>query len=197
MVGDGSLIIQTVIDKDPWNYGNLPKAFAKLTYLEEIGFEAEMWCYETAMRAVNREPDSPVYEDSCLECFLNFYPERTDKYLNFEVNANGAMLCQIGEGKTDRRFIRELGLTQPKVSVEQGDDPLGHYWKAVYRIPKDLIQQIYGIWGFEDGHKLRGNFYKCGDLTDHVHYGCWSLIKAPKPNYHLPEFFGELVLRKE
>ena len=104
MAGDGSLIIQTVIANDPWNYGNLPEAHVKLTFLEDEGFQVDMWCYETEMRAVNKEPDTPVYEDSCLECFLNFYPEESPKYLNFEVNSLGTMLCQVGTNKTDLDF---------------------------------------------------------------------------------------------
>lgn len=194
MVGDGSLIIQTVIDKDPWNYGNLPEAYAKLSFQEDEGFLVEMWCYETGMRAVNQKPDSPVYEDSCLECFLNFYPEQSGQYLNFEVNANGVMLCQMGEGKRDRIFIRDKGLIQPEVAVEISEERGKPFWKVSYLIPLSLIEAVYGQSEFESGHKLSGNFYKCGDLTPGVHYGCWNQMEAPQPNFHLPEFFGELKL---
>lgn len=197
MDGDGSLIIQTVIDKDPWNFGNLPETHAKVTFLDGAGFEVEMWCYESEMRAVNREPDSPVYEDSCMECFLNFYPDESRRYLNFEVNSLGTMLCQVGEGKTGRTFIRELGFAQPEVSVEQGGDGEEGYWYVKYLIPLSLIEGIYGKAVFGPRHRLRGNFYKCGDLTKQVHYGCWNLIEAPEPNYHLPEFFGEMVMGDE
>lgn len=194
MDGDGSRIIQTVIDKDPWNFGNLPETHAKLTFVEGKGFRVEMWCYETGMRAVNTEPDSPVYEDSCMECFLNFYPEEGGRYLNFEVNALGAMLCQVGEGKTERVFLRDMGIAQPEVSVKQAEAEGKQFWSVEYLIPLSLIERIYGKAEFSKGHKLRGNFYKCGDLTEQVHYGCWSPIGAPEPNYHLPEFFGELVM---
>lgn len=199
MVGDGNQIIQTVIGNDPWNYGNLPETHVKLTFIAGKGFAVEMWCYETGMRAVNQEPDSPVYEDSCMECFLNFYPEESKIYLNFEVNSLGTMLCQIGEGKIGRRFIRDMGLEQPLVTAEQfqKDGESGRCgWKISYLIPLSLIEQIYGKAEFEKGHVLKGNFYKCGNLTEHEHYGCWNQIEVSKPNYHLQEFFGELCLDK-
>lgn len=194
MAGDGSLIIQTDIDKDPWNFGSLPETHAKLSFLEGEGFLVEMWCYETGMRAVNLEPDSPVYEDSCMECFLNFYPEQRSQYLNFEVNANGAMLCQVGEGKAGRVFIREKGFAQPDTEVEIADGAEKPFWKVSYLIPLSLIGQVYGRCDFVPGHRLAGNFYKCGDKTVGVHYGCWNAIEALKPNYHLPEFFGSLTI---
>ncbi|MEG7530339.1 MAG: carbohydrate-binding family 9-like protein [Hungatella sp.] len=184
------LILQTEIVEDPWNYGNLPKTHVKFSFRQDVGFLVELQCYETGMRAVNQEPDSPVYEDSCMECFLNFYPEESDRYLNFEVNSCGTMLCQVGTGRTDRTFIRDMGMEQPTVEVEKTEDD----WKICYRIPCTLIAQIYGHSDFRIGHKLRGNFYKCGDLTPHIHYGCWNRIEAPTPNYHLPQFFGELVI---
>ena len=33
----------------------------------------------------------PVHLDSCVEWFVNFSPETSDCYFNFEVNANGVM----------------------------------------------------------------------------------------------------------
>ena len=43
-------------------------------------------------------------------------------------------------------------------------------------------------------HSLRANFYKCGDKTAHPHYLSWSPIHTEKPDFHRPEFFGELIL---
>ena len=44
------------------------------------------------------------------------------------------------------------------------------------------------------GVKLRGNFYKCGDLTRYEHYGMWNPVQSDTPDFHRPESFGELVL---
>jgi hypothetical protein len=40
--------------------------------------------------------------------------------------------------------------------------------------------------------KCKANFYKCGDELSQPHYLSWNNIKSGKPNFHLPEFFGEI-----
>ncbi len=44
------------------------------------------------------------------------------------------------------------------------------------------------------GFTLRGNFYKCGDLTSDPHYLSWAPISFERPNFHLSAFFGTLIL---
>ena len=65
-------------------------------------------------------------------------------------------------------------------------------WTMYIEIPKQAL-------GFADheslaGQKIRGNFYKCGDKTPEPHFLSWSPIDLPKPNFHVPEFFGLLEL---
>jgi hypothetical protein len=43
------------------------------------------------------------------------------------------------------------------------------------------------------GHVARANFYKCGDETETPHFGAWSPVQTPQPDFHRPEFFGRLV----
>jgi hypothetical protein len=40
--------------------------------------------------------------------------------------------------------------------------------------------------------KIMGNFYKCADDTAFKHYLSWNPILTPNPDFHRPEFFGEL-----
>ena len=64
-------------------------------------------------------------------------------------------------------------------------------WRVGVVIPFELI-------GVDPGnlpHSIRANFYKCGDKTAHPHYLSWSPIDTPKPDFHRPEFFGELLLK--
>ena len=42
------------------------------------------------------------------------------------------------------------------------------------------------------GKTIRANFYKCGDKLQTPHFLSWSPIDLEKPNFHCPEFFGEL-----
>ena len=41
---------------------------------------------------------------------------------------------------------------------------------------------------------VRGNFYKCGDLSAHVHYCMFKPYNTPKPDYHRPEQFASLAM---
>jgi len=44
-----------------------------------------------------------------------------------------------------------------------------------------------------NGKTMRANFYKCGDKLQTPHFLSWAPIDLPKPKFHCPEFFGELV----
>ena len=39
---------------------------------------------------------------------------------------------------------------------------------------------------------LRANFYKCGDGTSVPHFLSWSHIETETPDFHCPEFFGNM-----
>ena len=51
------------------------------------------------------KPNSLVCLDSCLEVFLNPYPDFTRDYLNFEMNAAGTLLLQKGPDRAHRSFV--------------------------------------------------------------------------------------------
>ena len=62
---------------------------------------------------------------------------------------------------------------------------------------KGFIDKIKGLFGkadFSPGDVLRGNFYKCGDDAAFPHYGMWSPVLTGEPDFHRPEYFGELAL---
>lgn len=41
---------------------------------------------------------------------------------------------------------------------------------------------------------MRGNFFKCAEKSEHPHYGCWAPVDLPRPDFHSPDYFGELIL---
>ena len=65
-------------------------------------------------------------------------------------------------------------------------------WDVAMIIPLDLI----GVNPESLPDTLKANFYKCGDLTSHPHYLSWSPIGTPKPDFHRPEYFGELIIKE-
>ena len=146
-----------------------------------------------ALRAVNTEDFGSVWEDSCVEFFMQREGEAI--YRNFECNPLGVLLSRRNEkkGKGDPQ-------TELMASIFRYGTILHRYendkevsdWTMYLEIPK----QALGFSGQEalDGQKIKANFYKCGDLTPEPHFLSWSPIDLPEPNFHAPQFFGQLEL---
>jgi hypothetical protein len=140
---------------------------------------------------------SDVWKDSCVEFFLNPFPDRSDRYFNMEFNALGVMLIGIGRDGDDskRYYLREdevQGLVacstiKKAVTGAHGAD----HWRLYVRIPKEVFEKQYGM-PLTDAHAI-ANFYKCGDETEWEHYGAWNKVDNATPNFHLPQWFGELT----
>ena len=137
-------------------------------------------------RAVNTAPDSPVWEDSCLECFLSADGQQ---YLNLEGNANGAMLAAFGPDRHKRERLAERGLRRPTLACTVRDDS----WEAVYTVPLETLEALFGVRPAA-GLQLWANFYVCGDRTPCPCYGAWNDVQTETPDFHRPEFFGRLIL---
>ena len=138
----------------------------------------------------------PVYKDSCVEFFIDAFPAARLGYINFETNAAGTLLAAFGPGRTDRAplwpedlagFMVDSMIPGP-VDGEYGSDA----WTLEYRVPLGLFRKLYGQ-DIGPGHRAAANFYKCGDATETPHYGAWSRVDTPAPDFHRPEFFGEVV----
>lgn len=145
------------------------------------------------LRAQNTEDNGRQWEDSCVEVFIQD-PEKAD-YYNFEINALGKVLACYGpvrEGRT-RRPEEQMKKILRFAHLEGGplDKDGIQTWRVGVVIPFELI----GIHPDNLPHSIRANFYKCGDKTAHPHYVSWSPIDTPKPDFHRPDFFGELILK--
>jgi len=147
------------------------------------------------LRAVTTEDQGPVWEDSCVEFFCQVPGE--EYYMNFETNCIGAMVGsrRKGRAKDVQPFsAEEMGQIQricsfPREAFEEKDGLFE--WKVELAIPLKLIfREKMPVFP----QKLKVNFYKCADKTKKPHYVSWQPIKLPTPNFHCPEFFGEIVL---
>lgn len=167
-----------------------PKTEGYMRYLPGSGFEVVMRCFEKNPKAVYSQPDDPVFKDSCMEVFVNFFPELPEYgYLNVEVNAAGAARCRFGVGRQDRGWLREMGIDHPKITVTKEAE----FWQIHIMITQALLEKLYERpCCFAVGHEMRGNFYKCGDETDAPHWTSWS---APERlDFHIPACFGLLKI---
>ena len=68
---------------------------------------------------------------------------------------------------------------------------LGRWWAAVAISFRTLSELIGRTVAPAAGDAWKGNFYRCGGKTD-PQFACWSPIEFPRPDFHRPEFFGEL-----
>ena len=145
------------------------------------------------LRAQNMEDNGRQWEDSCVEVFIKD-PEKAD-YYNFEINALGKVLACYGpvrEGRT-RRPQEQMEQILRFGNLEGG--PLDKEGVQTWRVGVVIPFELIGVDPGNLPHSIRANFYKCGDKTAHPHYLSWSPIDTPKPDFHRPEFFGELLLK--
>jgi hypothetical protein len=149
---------------------------------------------EESIRALYGEDGGQVWTDSCVEFFLRF-PE-DDFYYNLECNCIGTALLSARKNRNESELAsREITQTIER-SPSLGKEPFALRtgtcsWELSLAVPvtvffRNYIQNISGT-------KAYGNFYKCGDELLTPHFLSWNKIENPEPNFHLPEFFGELL----
>lgn len=121
--------------------------------------------------------------------------EGDSHYMNFEFNCIGT--CDAAR-RTSRDIKTSLSQEEYKSiirlpSVKRGafEEIKGiHTWSLIVVIPLKLM----GLDPSNLPEKILGNFYKCADETMNPHFVSWSPIDLPEPNFHCPEFFGEIYL---
>jgi Carbohydrate-binding family 9 len=179
------------LDIAPWQsaFPYTPKVHFSIAYTEGYIF-LKYDIAEKAIRALNTEPNSPVYEDSCVEFFVSF----DDKgYYNLECNGIGTMLMGFGKERSNRvrlpnEIIRKIEYFTTHVNNLK-DKTID--WSMTLAIPFSIFIHHPNL--SLSGKTAHANFYKCGDKLPEPHYLTWSNIEFVKPNFHLPEFFGDLV----
>ena len=145
------------------------------------------------LRAQNTEDNGKQWEDSCVEFFVE-NPDGSE-YYNFEVNPLGKVLAAKGAGRENRvkRPAEEMAQILRTARYEGAQDFQGGIWD--WRVTLIVPFELLGVDLENLPEKLRANFYKCGDETAHPHFLSWSPIGTASPDFHRPEYFGELILR--
>ena len=151
---------------------------------------------EKSVRAVGGHDRDHMWEDSCVEFFCAPGAEGDDRYYNLETNCIGHLYACIGSSRSPREFLPDQCYEGVKRWASIGNEPFEEKmektkWELALVIPASTYY-LHGLKSF-DGAKLRGNFYKCGEFLSDVHYVTWSPIGEPKPDYHCPKWFGNLL----
>lgn len=174
----------------PWDEnGYKPEVVYELS-MNEDGFVMHITVPESDPKRVKTEHLQFVHEDSCVEWFVNFMPEKCDRYFNFEVNANGIMNVAFRKDRYDKQLLTLEDIASLGIKV----DIYAEHWEVTYTVPFTLIQKYIPEYQFEEGMTISANFYKCGDLTEFPHYGVWNPLPLDKSDFHQQEYFGEIVL---
>ncbi|WP_190809919.1 carbohydrate-binding family 9-like protein [Flagellimonas sp. S3867] len=173
-------------------------------YKPKVGFKIahsnnQIWLkYEVEeenILAEKTEPNSYVFKDSCVEFF--FDPLANGEYYNFEINCIGTTLLAHGPQRKPRKFIsgdtiKNVIKTESSLGSESFTERTGgHTWEMTVILPAEIFTNDPGIQ--LKGLRSRGNFYKCADNTSKRHYLSWNPIDTKKPDFHRPEYFGELI----
>ena len=149
---------------------------------------------EKHIKAEYRNTNDPVYKDSCVEFFISF--DGTN-YYNLEFNCLGTGLIGYGPvHKAGRERLPNETIERIKTysSIKAKESASGDTeWQLLLNIPiavfgKHAADGLAGV-------RCTGNFYKCGDELPEPHFVAWNGIDHPTPNFHLPQYFGELIFQ--
>lgn len=177
---------------------HMPKTQFKVAYDDQniyVIFKVD----DQYVRAVAEGYQSSVCLDSCAEFFFNPSTDIDNGYFNVEINCGGTMLLchQLGRGKNivpveneDLDKI-EIAHSLPIMVTEEITEPTT--WTLEYRIPVSMLTKYSKVTPPAPGVNWKANFYKCGDKTSQPHWLTWNLVDRPQPDFHVPEFFGDLI----
>lgn len=176
---------KAMVDKYGWGYEYAPLCYARGVYAEDTGLVVKLTCHEENPRATLTEFMDDVCNDSCMEFF--FAGDDPEDYANLEFNALGTQHTSLRKGEEKGSIDKFTEI--PNAEAKIYDDR----WELTLTLtPKN----VFDITGKElaRGAVFHGNFYKCGDQCEQLHYGMWSEVKTEKPSFHQPQFFGELIV---
>lgn len=212
-----SLIIRRILPSEPYDIQSLSSClenqceshsisninWPSFPYLPEVSFRIGHWAdmiilrydvREQSVRAVETRINGDVYKDSCVEFFISMDGKN---YYNFEFSCIGTIHVAHGEGRHNRKLLPDEIVkkisTESTLGKEPFDTKIGDTtWSITCIIPASTF--IHDP-GFKIKRKTaRANFYKCGDELPVPHFVTWAPIGTPQPDFHRPEYFGEVMI---
>lgn len=147
---------------------------------------------EPGFRLAENHDNGRIWEDSCVEFFLQ--PDPQGGYYNLEINAGGALLLGYGTDRHRRVAAPPATLAslrrwaRMEVLWEAGAPTT--CWSVGIELPFPALYNH--VFSPKPGDSIRANFYKCGDKTDTPHFLSWQPVGTATPDFHRPEYFGLL-----
>ncbi|MEK6794363.1 MAG: carbohydrate-binding family 9-like protein [Spirochaetota bacterium] len=184
---------RTPLDSVAWKEFPLKPAVNFTLAYGDDAFYIKFRVSEDEVLALYSHPSQPVCRDSCVEFFVS--PDRKD-YYNIEFNCIGACFMAVGYDRAHRRMIKP-DVIEKKIDVVStlGKRPFNLRagrvsWELAAVIPFEIMEspRVTDV----RGKTFTANFYKCGDEMTAPHYITWNPVGTPEPDYHTPEYFGEI-----
>jgi len=182
-----------MLDNKLWGFEDYhAKVYAQIAY-DDQGFLVRFFIRESNPLMEKTHHFEEVCQDSCVEFFVNFTPEYSDRYINFEVNAAGIMYVGIGTDRYDNKLLTLDEVKGLNAQAERYAD----YWTVSYGISFELIKKYYPQFDIAKCSYLLGNLHKCGSRTAYRHYLTYYPIGCERPDFHRPEYFGRIAVEKQ
>lgn len=147
------------------------------------------------LKAEHYTNQSAVSSDSCVEFFID--PHGDGEYWNFEFTCIGTINASRRRERKNPFRLDDATLATVVRYPSCGTRPFleiqGLFtWSLMVGIPLVLL----GIDPDNPPKDTKVNFYKCASATSAPHYLSWAPIATEKPDFHRPEFFGNLTFLK-
>jgi len=189
------IYIDQILGEKP---GFTPRTEARLMYDEHFLYVI-FRVRDRFVKALTSKSNGPVYEDSCVELF--FSPDSTKPllYFNLEVNCGATPLMHYSKTPkkdytiVERKDLEQIEIAATMPSLVYPEIQKDTTWIIEYSIPLKMLEKYASISHPKSGVIWKANLYKIGDKTSNPHYLTWAPIESPVPNFHLPEFFGNLI----
>ena len=188
-----------------WGTEKIAKTYGYIGFVPGEGLYIKLVCVEKNPLRIYKKDQDPVYKDSAMEAFFPSVSlpviclenrcdlmAADDIYLNFEMNANGALLACYGKNKMNRIPFTPDQIRKMKCSAEIQEEQ----WNVNLALPIEILEQVYGKLNLQEGSDFRCNFYKICETKEYEHYAAYRCVESEQPNFHLPEYFENAVILK-
>jgi hypothetical protein len=149
-----------------------------------------------------QEYNGNVSGDAAVEFFFAPDTHFPLRYFNLEVNAGGTPLMfyimapppypKAKYIKLDSVDIKQIEIAHSLPKIIDPEITNRVTWTLEYRIPLSMLEKFSNVTRPELGVVWKANFYKTASLSSNPHWITWVVVDSPKPNFHLPKFFGTL-----
>ncbi len=176
----------------------MPETQAKLAY-DEHHVYGIFKVKDRYVISEETETNGPVSRDSCVEWFFAPNEDSPLHYFNIEINAGGTTLFHhVTIPRKEYKVIDEEDISQITVvtsmpgviSPEISSDTT---WTVEFKIPISLLEKYSNVTHPSKGVAWRANFYKTANRNSNPHYITWNKVENPRPDFHLPQYFGKLI----